>query len=206
MRKQTVLHQLSHKVFSWFGWKLVCCWDLFVWWTSYSFYLVWSVFKGENPTCVISTTTRKGKKSALACILTFNDQFLSILFVWERSVNSRFWYQFVWPWPSFKVTVVWENNFCAHFLTNFCIDMDKIQCAAATCWLLKCMQCLFSRFMFKGENFTYAIYSIHILVILAYVLALVNWFISNLVWLKYTEWFHFEWPWPSVRVTGLWDN
>ena len=33
---------------------LLYCWDLFVWWTSYSFYLIHSIFKGENPAYVIS--------------------------------------------------------------------------------------------------------------------------------------------------------
>ena len=36
-KKQKPLHQLSHKVFSWFEWNYG---DLFVWWTSYSFDLI----------------------------------------------------------------------------------------------------------------------------------------------------------------------
>ena len=30
--------------------NVVYCWDLFVWWTSYSFCLIYYIFKGENPT------------------------------------------------------------------------------------------------------------------------------------------------------------
>ena len=53
VKKQKPLCQLSHKVFNWFEWNLVYCWDLLVWWTSYSFYLIHLVFKGENSTPVI---------------------------------------------------------------------------------------------------------------------------------------------------------
>ena len=48
-----LLRQLSHKVFQSVWMELACNWDLLVWWTSYSFYLVHSVFKGENPTYMI---------------------------------------------------------------------------------------------------------------------------------------------------------
>ena len=52
-RKQKLLHQFSHIGFKWFEWNLVYHRDLLVWWTSYSFYLVHSVVKGENPTYLI---------------------------------------------------------------------------------------------------------------------------------------------------------
>ena len=51
--EQTLLLQLFHKVFNWFGWNVVYGCDLLVWWTSYSFYLIHSVFKGENPAYII---------------------------------------------------------------------------------------------------------------------------------------------------------
>ena len=35
------------------------CWDLLVWWTSYSLYLVHSLFKGENPTYTTEKERRK---------------------------------------------------------------------------------------------------------------------------------------------------
>ena len=34
-------------------WNLAYCLDLLMWWTSYSIYLIHSIFKGENSTCVI---------------------------------------------------------------------------------------------------------------------------------------------------------
>ena len=48
------------------------------------------------------------------------------------------WYQFGWPWPSFKVTIVWEmNNFGVHFLSKVIIDSDEIQYVATTCWFVE---------------------------------------------------------------------
>ena len=52
-RKQKLLWQLSHKAMNRFLCNSACCWNLSVLWTSYSFYLVWSVVKGESPTCMI---------------------------------------------------------------------------------------------------------------------------------------------------------
>ena len=45
---------------------------------------------------------------ALAYIQTFRNQMFSNLVVWWRPLCTTFWYQFGWPWLSFKVTVVWE--------------------------------------------------------------------------------------------------
>ena len=42
-RKQKLLPQLSHKVFNQFESLWMYYWDLFVWWTLYSFYLVHSI-------------------------------------------------------------------------------------------------------------------------------------------------------------------
>ena len=51
--KRRSLRRLPHKVANEFEWSLVCCWDLFIWWISYPFYLVWSVVKEGNPTQVV---------------------------------------------------------------------------------------------------------------------------------------------------------
>ena len=66
-RKQKLLCQLSRKAFNQFWWNLAYCWDSLVWWTLYSFYLLQSIFKRDNPTCVISLK----KTFTLACIWTF---------------------------------------------------------------------------------------------------------------------------------------
>ena len=64
-RKQKLQCQLSHKVFSQFGWNVVYCQNLLVWWTlphfisSILIYLIHSVFKGENPTYVIFLNKKK---------------------------------------------------------------------------------------------------------------------------------------------------
>ena len=51
-RKQKHLCQLSHKVCNRFKLNLLYCWGL-VWWSSCSFYLVQSLFNGENGINVI---------------------------------------------------------------------------------------------------------------------------------------------------------
>ena len=53
-RKLRLLHQLFYKAFGRFEWNLVFCSDFLMWWTSYSFCLVHSIFKGENPSYIIS--------------------------------------------------------------------------------------------------------------------------------------------------------
>ena len=47
-------------------------------------------------------------KLALACVQTLTDRYPSNLVWWYRPLTSTFWSQIWWPWPSFKVTVVWE--------------------------------------------------------------------------------------------------
>ena len=44
MRKQT-LCSLSCKFYNWFGWSLLICQGLLVFWSSYGMYFAWSVFK-----------------------------------------------------------------------------------------------------------------------------------------------------------------
>ena len=70
------------------------------------------VFKGENSTYVISSK----KTLALACIQTFTDQFVKFDVMIETT--KLYILRLVgWPWPSFKVTGVWEiKNFFVHFL------------------------------------------------------------------------------------------
>ena len=74
---------------------------------------------------------------------------------WWRRLNSKFWFQFGWPWPSFKVTVLWElNNFCIYFLVNFSICFDEIQYAAATGWFLEAhAKFILHNILFKAGNY-----------------------------------------------------
>ena len=69
-RKQKLLCQLFHKIFNWFEWNMVYCWDLLVWWTSYSCILMSFCLRKKKPT------------STLACNQTFKDWFLSKLGCW----------------------------------------------------------------------------------------------------------------------------
>ena len=48
VRKQKLLGLLSHKALNGFRRRLMRCWDLLVWWSSYLVYLVWSIFKADN--------------------------------------------------------------------------------------------------------------------------------------------------------------
>ena len=55
-----------------------------------------------------------------------------------ETLGTTFLYQFGWPWPSLKVTVVWEiRNFGIHFLTNLSIDFNEIQYVATTFWFVQ---------------------------------------------------------------------
>ena len=64
--------------------------------------------------------------------------FLSNLVWWERLLSFTFWCQFGCPWPSFKVTVVWEiKNFNVQILRNFAVILDTIQSVTTTCWFVE---------------------------------------------------------------------
>ena len=52
-KKQNFCIEFSSKAVCGAGSKLVYCWDFWVWWMAYSFYLVWLILKGEKPTLVI---------------------------------------------------------------------------------------------------------------------------------------------------------
>ena len=120
-RKQKRLCQLSHTVFSWFAWNVIYVWDL-VWWSSYSYYVIHSVFKGESPTDMISLKNLNVDIYSDIC-----GQVSCNFGVMIKSLCSPLWYQFGWPWPSFKVTVKWEiKNFGVCFHTNLSINLDEI--------------------------------------------------------------------------------
>ena len=151
VRKQKLLCQLSHKIYNPFARNLVYCWDLLAWWISYSLYLAFSVYKGENPAYVILYLK---KALMLACIQTFTDQFFSDLVWWLRPLSSTCWYQFGWAWPSFKVTVVWEvKNLCTHFFQKFCcwFGWNSLCCPnLLVCW--KLMLNLFYTSIIQGRE------------------------------------------------------
>ena len=89
------------------------------------------------------------KKWKLSCIQTLADQFLLNLVWWKRSLSCTFWYQFVWPWPSFKVTVVWEiNNFCIVFSPfeygEYRMDLCNEFCMSIHVKLILILSCPFS--------------------------------------------------------------
>ena len=82
----------------------------FVWWTSFSFYLV-------------SQYSREKTVSGFLAKLWLAFRCLQISFKLGMKLSCILWYYF--EWPSFKVTVVWESRiFCSCFLTNVSIDLD----------------------------------------------------------------------------------
>ena len=47
-------------------------------------------------------------------------------------------YQFWWPYPSYKVIVVWKiKKFGVLFLSDLSIDLDEIQYVATACWFVE---------------------------------------------------------------------
>ena len=99
-RKQKLLCQLFHKVFNWFEWNLVYYRDLLVWWTSYSFYLVHSVFKGKNPTCMILYRKKQRQKN-------FDDGLYSDIYR-----EQTLWFHFLLHFPPDRMKLIasWGNS------------------------------------------------------------------------------------------------
>ena len=118
------------------------------WWTSYSFYFVWSIFKTLPPPPKkkqkkhnktppnnnhqrrnhkqkqkkIPTATTKPKKERTGW-LAFKDLQTSIPQTWCNNwhhLSWTVWYQLELFLPPFKAMVAWESRiFCAHFLLQF---------------------------------------------------------------------------------------
>ena len=86
----------------------------------------------------------------LACIQIFTGWFLLGLVIETTKLFT--WYQFGWPWPSFKVTVVWEIKTCFHFLENIAVDLDEILYVATTSWFVEANAKLILHVIFKGEK------------------------------------------------------
>ena len=117
-------------------------------------------------------------------------------------------YQFEWPWPSFKITIVWR--LCTHFLTNFSINLDDMWYATMTCWSVQAFATFFAWLIFIGEN-------LH-----DFIKNMVTWHIclygmhsdafepnsfklGTMIDLHSTFLNQFQWPWPSLNVSGLWE-
>ena len=206
--------------FSRFEWNFVHGWDLLVWWSSHSsIHLVHPVLKGDEPTYMNSfkkTTTKNNpnhpppphqtnKKQNKQKTHTHIHTLLTVASFkpvwWWRPLSSTFLSEFAWPWPSFKVTVVWEKkNSGLHFLflflflvANISIDLDEIRYVATTCWFVEALaRFIFAQVIFKGEtsadvilwNISTGTYG--------------NRFGSNSVWcstlLNPTVWCWYEWP------------
>ena len=123
--KQHLRHTLSHKVFYRFKRNLVYCWDLLVWWTLYTFYLIHSVFKRENAAYMI-----------LFKKISFNFGLYSHILKLGRMIETTMLYSLisVWMTLAFIQGHSWEiKNVGVLFLTNL-----KIWISFATaCWFVE---------------------------------------------------------------------
>ena len=74
-------------------------------------------------------TQEKTKTLMLACIQTFNNQFLTNLVRKQRLVDATFWYLFGRHSLSFKVTIGWE--------IKTPVPVFEILYASSTCWFVE---------------------------------------------------------------------
>ena len=123
-------------------------------------------------------------KESSACIWTFTDWFLSNSMWWYSVLKCIVSYQFVWPWPSFKVIVLRKiQRFCAHFLTNFSFNLDEIEYTAKAFRSVQAHVKCYSHdhWILRGENslvcFTWNTFNICL-----HSDAAINWFLWNLEW------------------------
>ena len=143
MRESKNFCTISHKVFLDLDLFLFCfllsffvvVFCLFVWLFLFVFFFfaveTWSSDDSHthfisSDQCSREKTQLSGclpKNLMLACFWTFTDQFVSNLVWWQTPLNCVVWYQFDWPWPSFKVTVARKqkllHSFSHKFLSQF---------------------------------------------------------------------------------------
>ena len=186
------------------GWNLVFCWNLFVWWTSYSFDLVHLIFKGENLTCDFVR-----KKNPFNVI--FRHLQTDFFQIWDDDrdyyVLHLYIHQFGWPWPSFKVSVVWETKNASIFSETSQSIWIKFSLLPQPVWL-KLMVNLFCANNIQGRQLCWCN------VIKCIVNIIMYWNGCELICFKlgimldmiklYTL-FQFEWPCCLPKVIGLWE-
>ena len=135
------LCQLSCQVLDRFGLDLVCCWHLLVIWTAYYLNLI-QLYLYSRETSQPRWFWKKTPPPPQICNVSLHSDICGPITFRTCSKTDIhefcIWYQFVWSWSSFKVTVVWESKtLCAHLLTNVSADLDEIQYGATTCWFVE---------------------------------------------------------------------
>ena len=91
------------------------------------------VVKGNNRYFLLTAF----KTLTLACIQTVTNQLGWNISWWKILPNSRFWYQFMWPWLWFKVTGMRENeNVCTIYIWKFSMILDGIWSVVETALVL----------------------------------------------------------------------
>ena len=121
-------------------WNLVYCWDLSVWWTSYSFDLIHSIIKGENPTCVISyeKTFDNGLYSDIYRLVSFKHGLM--VKITKFCILISLW---------MTLTLI-QGHSCMRTQTLWCPFSRKIRYWFG--WNSLCCHNLFAQVIFKGKN------------------------------------------------------
>ena len=88
----------------------------------------------ENQQCCWKTPAK-----ILAFIWILGNQFLSNMLLGWSSLMSAVWYNFQWPWPLFRVTIVSENEILAHLLENDQLIWMKFSVLRQTCWFVEAL-------------------------------------------------------------------
>ena len=107
-------------------WDFEFCWNLLAWRTSYSLDIVLSIFKGNNPTCVILFRNIL----MLTWSQTFTDAFLSNSVWWHSSLSSTL----ISDWMNFDKSELYEK---LRTSLSFFFDLDEIHCVITARWFVE---------------------------------------------------------------------
>ena len=146
-------------------------------WTSCSFYFIHSIFKGENPTHVILLHNFN--------IGLYSDIYRPISFKLSMIEATKLYIVI-----SVRMTIIFiqshsfmrNQKLGVHLLANLHVDLDEIQHVATTCWFVEA-HCTFYfvQLTFRGEKSADRV-RWNMCLAWSWVRALVNHFVSNLMW------------------------
>ena len=187
---------------------MVFCWDFLVWGMSQPlFMLSRHLFKGENPTYVIVCIKKK----------TFNfglywDVYWQISFKLGMTIETTKVYILIpvlMTLTFIQCHMYEKSNIFLLILQMFQTMWFQFSLLPQPLGLLKCMLNLFHMINFQGR-----LLYLHDFIKYTFNICLCQntcepFFFSKPGMMLDTNsavWFQFEWPWPSVKVTELWDS
>ena len=128
-RKQKLLRQLPPKLFDLDG--ISCLVETLMWWISYTFYFVHSVYKGEKPTYVISFKTKFN-------FGLYSNIFRPISFKLDVMIGPTKFYILISVWMTLTFirghSCVRNQKLWCPFSQKFCSQIWLIQFLATICW------------------------------------------------------------------------